>query len=238
MPEMILKFAIACVSFGALCALMPTSASAAERPRTISLSASGSVSARPDIAEISTGVTSDAKTAREALNANTKSMTDVIDALKGAGIDEKDIQTSNFSVSPLYRHFKDGRPAEITGYRVSNSVRIVVRDLKKLGGILDEVVTLGSNQINGISFSVSETAELLDKARVEAMEKAIKRAKLYTEASGTKLGRVLTINEQTYSQPPRPVYARAMRMEAAKAVPVEAGEQELQVRISVSWELE
>ena len=118
--------------------------------RTISLSASGQVKVEPDLASISTGVTSEGETAREALDANTSAMKAVIDGLKSSGIDGRDIQTTNFSVSPRYQHFKDRRPPVITGYTVTNSVHIVVRDLKTLGTILDKVVTLGSNQIGGV----------------------------------------------------------------------------------------
>lgn len=233
------RITLAMALFASLLVSAVCSAQAADRQRTLSLSATGTVSAKPDIANISTGVQSDAKTAREALSKNTEAMSAVIAGLKSSGIAPKDIQTSNFSVSPRYQHFKDRRPAEITGYRVSNSVRITVRDLAKLGDILDQVVTLGSNKINGVSFGVDDPADLLDEARKQAMATAITRAKLYTEASGTKLGRVLTINEQTFNRPPQPVFARAaMRAPKAESVPIEAGEQSIEVRISVSWELE
>lgn len=219
------------------CGQLGNPADAAERHRTLSLSATGTVSAKPDIAEISTGVVSDAKTARDALSANNDAMAKIITALKAAGVKDTDIQTSNFSVSPRYLHRKN-EAAIVVGYKVSNSVRIIVRDIAKLGKILDQVVTLGSNQINSINFSIANTAELLNEARKKAMASAIAKAKLYAEASGATLGKVLTINEQTFNNTPRPVFARAMKMEAAPAVPIEAGEQELQIRVSVSWELE
>lgn len=220
--------------------LTPVSpATAAEdKARTITLTGTGSVTARPDIVHISTGVASDAKTAGAALSANTASMSKVISQLKAQGLEAKDIQTTDFSVQPRYRHYKDGQPATIIGYRVVNSVRITVRDISKLGAILDKVVTLGSNQIGGIRFSVSNAEKLKDTARRNAMADAIRKAEIYAAAAGVKLGQVKNISESFTSRPPRPVFARAaMRAEAA-SVPIEAGEQSLEVRVNVSWELD
>ena len=204
--------------------------------RTISLSASGVVKVDPDLASISTGVTSAGETAREALSANTNAMKAVIDGLKSAGIDARDIQTTNFSVSPRYQHFKNRQPPEITGYTVTNSVHIIVRDLKELGNILDKIVTLGANQIGGIQFDVSNSDELKDAARKQAVANALRKAKLYAAAAGTEVGDVLKITEESHQYSPRPQMMRtAMKSEAA---PIEAGSQSLSVRVSVTWELE
>ena len=204
--------------------------------RTISLSASGEVKVEPDLASISTGVTSEGETAREALSANTGAMKAVIDGLKSAGIDARDIQTANFSVSPRYQHFKNRQPPVITGYTVTNSVHIIVRDLKELGNILDKVVTLGANQIGGIQFDVSNSDELKDAARKQAVENAFRKAKLYAAAAGTEVGDVLKITEESHHYSPRRAMMRtAMKSEAA---PIEAGSQSLSVRVSMTWELE
>jgi len=205
--------------------------------RTISVTGTGTVNARPDTAQISIGVVSDSKTAREALDANTAAMTRVIAELKGQSIDPKDIQTSGFSVNPRYQHFKYGKPAVIIGYRVVNSATIVVRDLKKLGTILDLTVSQGSNQINGIQFSVDDITELENEARIRAMKDAKQKASLYAKAGDTKIGRVLTISEDGISRPPQPVYRSAARVAQASPVPVEAGEQKITARIHVLWEL-
>jgi uncharacterized protein len=204
--------------------------------RTISLSATGAVKATPDKVEITTGVTSEGQTARDALDKNTQAMTKVVDGLKGAGIEAKDIQTTNFSVSPIYQQRKDGQPAFITGYRVTNQVRIIVRDTAKLGDILDKVVSLGANQINSISFDVSEPEALKDEARKEAMRNAIADAKLYADTAGVELGPVLTIVEEEGHFIPR--YAEAAApMAMDKAVPIEAGTTTVQIRVRVTWEL-
>ena len=227
-----LCFSISIVSFMS----DPAMAEKISEKRTISLSASGQVKVEPDLASISTGVTSEGETARDALSANTNAMKAVIDGLKTSGIDARDIQTTNFSVAPRYQHFKDRRPPAITGYTVTNSVHIIVRDLKTLGAILDKVVTLGANQIGGIQFDVSNSDELKDAARKQAVANARRKAELYAEAAGTEVGEVLKISEESHSYSPRPAMMRtAMKSEAA---PVEAGSQVLSVRVNITWELE
>jgi len=204
--------------------------------RRLSLTGTGTVSAAPDKAHISTGVVSDAASASAALAANNRAMTRIIAELKTQGLAAKDIQTANFSVQPLYRRFKDGRPAEITGYRVTNSVRITVRDLPRLGTILDKVVTLGSNRINGIEFALDDAEKLRDAARRKAVADATRKARLYAESAGVRLGDVLSISETT-AYPPRPVYRARLQAAPAAAVPVQSGEQSIQVQVNMSWAL-
>jgi len=216
--------------------LAPAVAAEAPAKRTISVTGTGIAKARPDTAGIAIGVVSEGVTAREALDKNSAAMNRVSVELKGQKVAAKDIQTTNFSVHPKFQHFKDGRPPAIAGYRVVNSVRITVRELKNLGVILDQVVSLGSNQINSISFFLAEPAALEDKAREAAMADARHKAGLYAAAAKAKLGRVLTIAEEFAARPPRPVFARALEAKAAP-VPIEPGEHKLQARMHVSWEL-
>jgi len=160
----------------------------------------------------------------------------VVAALKDGGIDPKDIQTTNFSVSPIYEQKKQGQAAFITGYRVTNQVHITVRDTEQLGEILDTVVRLGANEIGSIEFGVSEPEELKDEARKQAMRNAIADAELYAETAGVELGPVLTITEEDGGYIPR--YAEAAApMAMDKAVPIEAGTTTVQVRLRVTWEL-
>jgi uncharacterized protein len=204
--------------------------------RTISLSASGAVKTTPDKVDISTGVTTEAKTAREALDQNTEAMTKVVEALKADGIDAKDIQTVNFSIGPVYEQKAEGKPPVVVGYRVTNQVRITLHDIKKLGAILDKVVTLGANQIDGIEFGVEEPEALKDEARKLALKNVTDNAKLYAEAAGVGLGQILSITEEESSYQPR--YApMATRMDSAKEAPIEAGTASVEVRVRVSWEL-
>ncbi len=214
---------------------------AAEKPtkRNVSVTGVGVAKARPDTASISIGVVSEGETAKQALDQNTAAMGRVIVELKGQKVDAKDIQTTNFTVRPKFQHFKDGKPPVIIGYRVVNSVRIMVRNLKLLGAILDQAVSLGSNQINGIAFTVEDAASLENVARKLAMDNARQKAELYASAGNAKLGKVLVISEDFVDSAPRPMFGRAAAMSAKAAqVPIEPGEHRVEARVNVSWELQ
>jgi uncharacterized protein YggE len=202
--------------------------------RAITVSASGSVEVEPDTARINTGVTTEAETAQEALAENSRVMKEVIAGLKDAGVDAKNIQTSSLHVSPRYTRPERGDTRQIDGYQVTNQVQVVTKDIKGLGEILDKLVTLGANQLGGLSFEASESETLRDKARTEAVANARRRAELFATAAGVELGEVLTISEGGYSGPsPRPM-ARAME---ASAVPIESGTQTLTADVTVTWAL-
>ena len=204
--------------------------------RTLTLAATGRIETIPDKVDISTGVRSEAKTAREALDRNSEAMVKMVAGLKSAGIEPKDIQTTNFSIQPVYDRSKDNRDPFIVGYRVVNAVHISLRDTKRLGDILDKMVTLGANQIGSIRFGVSEPEATKDAARKQAMETAIANAELYAEAANVELGPVLTIAEEESVYQPRALRSAA-RMESAKAVPIDAGTASVEIRVRVTWEL-
>ena len=205
--------------------------------RTVTVSATGSVLAAPDEATIATGVTSEAKTARDALTKNTEAMKKVIEELKSQGVEAKDIQTTQFNVEPVYVYPKEGQPPSVTGYRVNNMLGVRVRNLDKLGGVLDQLVTAGANQMTGISCDVSKAETVKDDARKAAMENAKRRAQLLATAAGAEVGEVLQISEETSQQGPRPVVFAKQRAAMAESVPVERGEQELEARVTVTWKL-
>ena len=173
--------------------------------RTVSVSATGSVTAEPDVAQISAGVVTEADSAKDAMSRNSVVMTKLIDGLKAAGIQPKDIQTTTLNVEPRYTQTKDGRAATINGYRVVNQVRLAVRDVKRLGDVLDQAIALGANQINHIAFDIANPETLKDEARKQAMENARRRGELYAKAAGGQLGPVLRISESMGEpQAPRP----------------------------------
>ena len=212
--------------------------------RTITVTGQGSVTAAPDIAVVTLGVLTQARTAREALSRNTSAMQELMKTLTDQGIAEKDLQTSNFSVQPRYVYPKrqssgEQKPPRIVGYTVSNQLTGIVRDLDRLGETLDAAVSTGSNQIQGLQFSIEKPAPLRDQARKLAVERALAKAKLLTEAAGVVLGQILTINESGGSRPPVPVArARAFAAEAASApVPVARGEQEVSAQVTITWML-
>jgi len=214
-------------------------------PGTIDIQGMGEVSAAPDMAYVTSGVTTQNATARDALNANTAAMAELIKVLGEAGIDAKDIQTSNFSVQPQYV-YSDKRnengytsPPRIDGYQVSNAVTIRVRKLDTLGAVLDKAVTVGANTIDGVRFAVSDTDALYEKARKDAIADAKAKAELYTEAAGVDLGRILQISENN-GFTPQPVMMREKTMMASDSapVPMQGGEVNYNVSVSVRWELD
>lgn len=207
--------------------------------RTISVSGEGQVYARPDQAQISTGVLTQGANAKDALARNTARMTDVIATLKKMGVDAKDIQTSGFSVSPVYAQLLPGQSVpKISGYQVSNNVSVTIKNLDKLGEILDQVVEMGSNAAGGVSFSIAEPKPLMMKAREAAIADARARAEVYAKAAGVSVGRILTISEAAVPAP-GPIYAMARAEMAPSApVPVEAGQQQISLSVSVVFEIE
>lgn len=212
--------------------------------RTLSLTGQAEVKSTPDIAAISAGVVSEARTAREALTLSNKSMASVLRTIEASGIAKKDIQTSNFSVQPRYKRAKrsstgEQEPPEIIGYTVSNTVTVIVRKLADLGAILDTVVTSGVNQMNGLSFSIAEPAPLRNQARKLAVAEARERAELYAQAAGVTLGKILSISEAGGIRPPQPVSRRAaFESAAAAAVPIAQGQQSIQMHVNIVWEIE
>jgi len=207
-------------------------------PRTITMSGEGSAKSAPDEANLSAGVTSDGKTAILALGANSRAMNAVFATLKKLGIADKDIQTSNFSLSPQYETYKPGTsgPQRIVGYEVSNTVDVTVEDMSRTGAVLDALVSSGSNQIGGISFSIRDTTALLAKAREAAVKDAILRAHTYADAAGVTLGPILSIQEGG-SEQPRPMY-KAMAMMAAAPPPIAGGEQAVSASVSITWQIQ
>lgn len=213
-----------------------TAAQERRMERTVTVAATGTARAEPDRALFTTGVVSEGDTAREALARNTEVMRKVIDGLKAAGVAAGDMQTQHLQVDPRYQPAGDGKLPRIVGYRASNSIRVTIRDLAKLGSLIDQATALGANQAGQIAFEVSEAEVLRDQARRQAMANALRRAKLFAEAGGASVGPVLQISEEAGGgmRPPMP-QARAM---AADAVPIERGTQQLEARVVVTYALQ
>jgi len=241
------KSLLPAIAIGALIMTGVGPAIAAENDLTpqITVSATGSAEVAPDMAVINLTVVREAETAREALDANTAAMSEVLAAMQAEGIAERDLQTSNFNIQPRYVYPEpvDGeRPApRIVGYEVSNSLTVRIRDLERVGAVLDTSVTLGVNRGGGIRFTNDDPAEAIAQARTEAMRNAIAKAETLTEAAGIGLGRILSISEN--SNGPRPMaIERAAVMQSdmgnAAPVPVAAGENSYQVTVNVTFELD
>ena len=217
--------------------LFSGNAKAEEIQRTITITGQGQVSVKPDLAIVETGVVTQAKTAAEALTANTQAMQAVFDAIKELGIEDRDMRTSQFSVNAIHTRPERGEASRISGYQVSNLVSITLRNLDRVGEVMDRVVSTGSNELRGIRFQVEKPGPLMDGAREDAVKDALRKAKIYVAAAGVALGPVLTINEHGGGGRPQPVFARAMAMEAAD-VPIAAGEQTLSTSVTLVIGLE
>ena len=211
----------------------------AETERLMTVTGQGVINVEPDLAHINLGVQTVGKTANAALKENNSKMAKIIAELKAVGIEDRDIQTTNFSISPQWEQIKQSskhqRP-KIIGYIVSNMVNLRIRDLDTIGEVLDQVVNLGANSFHGIRFDISNRAELMDDARVLAVKKARSRAEILTEAAGVELGEILTISEGG-GFVPQGRFAQADAM-MAEAVPIAQGELEIRAPVSLTYELE
>jgi uncharacterized protein YggE len=205
-------------------------------PPAISVTGEATVSVAPDQAQLDAGVTTDAKTAREAADANNATMGKVLLALKGAGIEEKDYQTSRLSLQPQFANRNASSPTappSIVGYHASNHVTIRLRDVTKVAGIIDTLVGAGANDIGGLSFSVSQASKLLDDAREKAIADARRKAEIYAKAAGVTLGAPLSIAE--LGSAPQPMFRAKVAASGFAPTAVAQGEETLSVSVNVTW---
>lgn len=202
-------------------------------PAYIAVTGEAAANMLPDIALLDLTVMREAPTAREALDANTAAMNEVIAAMRDAGVDDKDLQTSNFSIQPRYSRPqpREEDAPRLVAYAVRNSLAVRVRELDKLGGILDAAVTLGVNEGGGVRFENADPSSALEVARALAVKDALAKAEGIAAAAGVELGGILSIQEG-YSRPqPQPMMAA--RSALAEAVPVAAGENTYQVTVNL-----
>jgi uncharacterized protein len=211
----------------------PASAQTDFLPPAISVTGEAHVAAPPDLAQLDAGVATDGKTAKEAAEANNAAMTKVLAALKGAGIEDKDYQTSRLSLQPQYAPNRPG-PAPIVGYRASNRVSIKVHDVAKVANVIDTLVTAGANDVSNINFSVTQASKLLDDAREKAIADARRKAEIYAKAASVTLGDPLSISEEGT---PAPVFRARMMANApmATSTPIAQGEETLSVTVAVTY---
>ena len=205
----------------------------------LDVDATGEATRVPDIAIISAGVVARAPTATAALQDTADKMQKMLAALKRAGVESRDVQTSSVNLSPEYRYPENQAP-QLVGYTASNSVTIRFRDIRNSGKILDALVGQGANQISGPNLVVDKPEAALDEARAKAIASGRARADLYARALGLRVVRVVAINESggyASPPPPMPMYARA-EMAGAPATKIEPGEQKLQVNLAMTFELQ
>ncbi len=216
--------------------VMTAPALAQNAPETATLTAEGTgvVMATPDIVVITIGVTTRAESPTDALAANNTDMQSVIDTIRAAGVDDRDISTSGFSISPIYadRRYEESEQAEIVAFSVSNRVTVRIRDVAASGDVLDQVVAAGANQINSIRFDVAEPEPLRDEAMAAAIADARRKAELMAEAAGVELVRILSVSAFGGGSP-QPEFALAR----SNSVPIVAGEQAITANATVVYEI-
>jgi len=212
----------------------------------LTVNAEGSSTAEPDLVMFTAGVTTQGNTASAALAENSTKMTQVIAALKRAGIAERDVQTSNLNLNPIYappKRMPDGsvedQGQQIIGYQVTNQVAVKQRKLADYGKVLDALVSAGANQVNGPNFMLSKPEAAQDEARGEAMKAARARAQLYAQSAGLRVVGILSISETGGYRPQPMAFDKMMvtAQRAAPAPPVMSGELETNVTVTVQFEL-
>lgn len=225
---------------------IPQVATAQESPRPVTsrivVVGEGEASIAPDMALLTLAVLREADTAREALDAANAAMAEVIASMKEAGIEPRDLQTTGLQINPRHVYPQDGSGGQprIAGYQVSNTLAVRVRDIEKLGTLIDKAVTLGVNQGGSIVFTNDDPAAATTEARKRAVRNAVERANTLAEAASVKLGPIIEMSEHSMIPPPMPYDGRAYRMEVAAdaSVPVEAGENVYRVQVTVTFELQ
>lgn len=200
----------------------------------ITVTGQGNAFAVPDMALITMGAMAEAETAKAAMDETSRITSAILDQLAGFEIEPRDVQTSDLSLHPVWnnRTNSNGRP-RIEGYQASNSVTVRIRDLSRLGTVLDAVLTDGANQLNGLQFTLSDPEPLMNDARRNAVADARAKAELFAEAAGVELGRLISLSEAgTHS--PRPAMM-GMARDMAESVPVAEGETEIRASVSLVY---
>ncbi|UUP16233.1 SIMPL domain-containing protein [Nitratireductor thuwali] len=209
----------------------------------ITVTGEGEARLSPDMAIVTLAVTREAETARAAMDDNSSAMAAVIAALKEEGIEARDLQTSGLSIQPQYvypNERNEEREPRIVGYQVSNQLTVRIRDMDKVGAILDRSVSLGVNQGGHIAFTNDDPTEALTEARKRAVEDAMTKARTLADAAGVNLGKLIELSESAATPPPMPMAGKMMRAEMAAdaAVPIEAGENSYTIEVNVTFSIE
>ncbi len=206
----------------------------------ISVSGEGRASAAPDMAVLGLGVSAKAATVKAANSRVQEAMGDLLDSLEDNGVEEKDIQTSQFSIYPEY-DYRNGEQI-LTGYRVSHMVQVKVRDIDKAGEVIDDAVEAGGDllQVQSISFTIDDTTALRSEAREEAVADAQAKADELATLAGVSLGKATYITESISTPYPQPYYDRGgvYAMEEAPVTEISAGELEVVVSVHITYAIE
>ena len=214
---------------------MPEPSSQDPAEGTIVVNGTGRVAVAPDVAEVRLGVTVTRPTVDGARAEAATTMDAILAAVDAAGVPRRDVRTTLLSVQPRYDH-RDNRPPTLTGYELANVVEVTVRDLARLGDVVDGTLGAGATSMDGLSFRVADPAPAEREARLLAMAEARARADVLAEAAGLSIQGVSSVVEGGAAPPPGPrMKAERMMLAADAATPVEAGSQELTVSVTVTY---
>lgn len=204
--------------------------------QTVSFTGEGKIKAAPDTAKVDIGLVTEAKDSISVQNENTDKMNKVIDYLKKQNIASADIKTLQYNLSPKYDYSKG--KSILTGYILTQTVEVSVRDLTKIGDILDGAVSNGANQINSVSMFVDKPEDLKNQAREAAVKQAQEKAKETSQIAGFNLGRLVGFTETGAGQPP--IYYEAMGKGGGTATPaaapsIEPGSQDITIDVTLTY---
>ncbi|MDO8443514.1 MAG: SIMPL domain-containing protein [Candidatus Azambacteria bacterium] len=205
--------------------------------QTVSFTGEGKVTAVPDTAKVEIGLVTEGKDSISVQNENTSKMNAVIKFLKNQGIKDEDIKTSNYNLSPKYEYNKG--KSTLVGYIINQMITVTVRDLTKVGEVLDGAVSSGANQINSISMFVDKPEEMKNKAREDAVKQAKEKASTTSKLAGFRLGRVVSFNENISGEPPMYYESMAIGKGGASSVSpspqIEPGSQEIKINVTLTY---
>ncbi|MCA9858800.1 MAG: SIMPL domain-containing protein [Thermomicrobiales bacterium] len=210
---------------------------AGEHTATVSVQGSGIVTTSPDTASVQLGVTITAETLADAQEQASAQMQEIIAAVKNAGVEDKDIQTSNYYVSVMQNYDSNGNPSEVVSFQVQNQVNVIIRDVDNVGAVLDDAVAAGANTVYGVNFYVDDSSEFTSEARKLAVDDANQRAQELAEAAGMTLGPIVSIVEGYSSGPIYGMGGVARADAAGAAAPIQAGSATIQVDVTVTYQL-
>lgn len=205
---------------------------------TVSIEGTGKISATPDVAQVGLGVTTEGKSVKIAQDENTKKVNDIIKAVKELGVKSEDLQTSNYSIYPKYSYDRESGVSNIVGFTVSQSLSVKVRDLDKVGVILGKAGELGANQVGGVQFTIDDPQNLKDQARAKAIDNAKRKADELFKTLGVSVGRIVSFSEYSGGDIyPLKAYAEGFGVGGSPAPDIQAGSEEIQVNVSITFEI-
>lgn len=202
--------------------------------RTVSVAGNAQVTLQPDVAYINFGTQNRGADVAAARDANSKLMGQVLAAIKAKGVDDKDVKTTNFSINPVY----DEANKKVTEYQIYNNIQVKVRNLEKLGEVMEAATAAGANTADGLYFDVEDREAAYNQALVKAIENAKMRAQTLAASAGTTIGAVVSVSQNGWFDPgPYPIYYDKVTYGMDSGVPVSSGSMQVSAAVNITFEL-